>query len=59
MKLKVYAEALKMLAKCHELRLYNLSLRDILDTMHQTAIFEQRHIKASIIMELINENTNQ
>jgi len=59
MKLKVYAEALKMLAKCHELRLYNLSLRDILDTMYQTAQFEQRHIKASIIMELINEHINQ
>jgi len=59
MKLKVYAEALKMLAKCHELRLYNLSLRDILDTMYQTAQFEKRYIKASIIMELINENTSQ
>lgn len=58
MKEKVYNEALKMLAKCHELRLYNLSFRDILDTMYQTAQFEQRYIKASIIQELINEDIN-
>ena len=59
MKVKTYNEALKMWAKCHELGLFNLSFRDILDTMHQTAQFEQRYRKASIILELINENVNQ
>lgn len=58
MKEKVFNEAITMLNKCHELRLYNISINDILETMLQTAKFEQRYIKASIIQELINEDIN-
>jgi len=59
MKEKIYLEALRMLAKCYELNLYNLSLRDILEQMYKTAQFEQGYRKASLISELINEHINE
>jgi len=59
MKIQVYNEALKMWAKCQQMRLFNISFCDILEQMHKTAIFEERHRKAAIITELINEDKNQ
>jgi hypothetical protein len=56
MKLQAYNEALKLWSKCQQLGVFNLSFRDILETMYQTAQFEQNYIKASIIQSLIKED---
>ena len=54
MKEKIYIEAIQMLAKCYELKLYNISLRDILEQMYRTAT----PVRATIINDLINEHIN-
>jgi hypothetical protein len=55
MKDKIYIEAIQMLAKCYELKLYNLSFRDILEQMYRTAT----PVKAGFINQLINEHINE
>jgi hypothetical protein len=55
MKIKIYKEALNILAKCYELKLYNLSFTDILEQMYKTAT----PVRALIISELINEHINE
>jgi hypothetical protein len=56
MKEKIYKEALNMLAKCYELKLYNLSFTDILEQMYKTT---KSPMRAGIINELINEEINR
>jgi hypothetical protein len=56
MKEKLYNEAIKLWSKCQKLGIFNLSFRDILEVMHQTAQFEKNYSNADILLELINED---
>jgi hypothetical protein len=56
MKLQAYNEALKLWSKCQQLGVFNLSFRDILETMYQTAQYKKNYVEASIIQELISED---
>lgn len=57
MKNQIENEAYKRLNELAKYGVY-ASYRSILDTMHKTASEKKQYIKASFILELINEDIN-